>query len=80
MGMTSLEQLTSYTYQRERSQYRNVQRILGTKVTASKATTVQWTADGKRRTFYLQQGLRQAARRMTIASVSLTVPGADGLR
>ena len=80
-ALTSLEQLTSYTYQRERSQYRNVQRILGTKVTASKATTVQWTADGKRRTFYLQQGTTTSGTAYDeIASVSLlTVPGADGL-
>ena len=80
-ALTSLEQLTSYTYQRERSQYRNVQRILGTKVTANKATTVQWTADGKRRTFYLQQGTTTSGTAYDeIASVSLlTVPGADGL-
>jgi len=80
-ALTSLEQLTSYTYQRERSQYRNVQRILGTKVTANKATTVQWTADGKRRTFYLQQAkVVSGTAYDEIASVSLlTVPGEDGL-
>ena len=76
--LTSITQLISYNYQRERSQYRNVQRILGTKVTASKPTTVQWVADGKRRTFYLQQGaVIRGTAYDEIASVSLLTVADD---
>lgn len=79
-ALTSLNQILSFDYERERSQYRNVQRILGTKVTASKATTVRWTADGKSRSFSLQRGTTVSGTAYDeIASVSLlTVTDAAG--
>ena len=51
--LTDPEDYRDLTIQRERSQYRNVQYVLGTKITSDKPTILQWTSDGKQRVFPL---------------------------
>lgn len=44
------------TIERERSQYRNVQYILGPRVDVKTPTVMQWTSDGQQRSFSITRG------------------------
>jgi len=89
--LNSLELVTSFEVEHERSQYRNLQKVLGTKVTAEGTTTVRWTANGHDRVFRLVSASRVGSTtayneiaRATVLTVDgaakvLGVPGTQGI-
>lgn len=76
--LDSMALVNSFELQNDRSQYRNLQQVLGTKLVAEHSTTAKWKADGRTTTFRLaavDQSVGTAYNEIARATV-LTVDGA----